>query len=525
MMVFRFKFELLGEFGAQIGALFMDFLSAHAHALGLSYANTTEFFYLQASLEQAEDFTNLISQRLPLSLSFRFVSVEVVQDKIEWQKQERLKPCIDVLEERAALEESSAHFGTLEPRISTFIYANQPCQTPTEVQAALGDMVRRLQAGETLIVETSRGQRALSCMPKEDSKVLFLDLASVLSLTRMDAKSAQTLCAFEKPNLIATLKEVFVEEFKSLEICAGLPYDFGLALLGRCLLQKDISYLFLSENAGAKANWSYTCTILSIPEQVFSVAKNGLLLPHTRTTMSPTLEFVSQEAPKEPHLLIYLNFDRPSCFWIYDEGDYKQLMRLDLPTHPSALIKQLQSNAKGRKLYANYQKAYPELCARLAQEPSTPLESSANLMDFLAGLVQVLGFSPIHDTRAITNYAKTFLRTKGPHIDFKLTKDPPNLNPAPTLRSAVSYTLGGTDAPTMCFGVLDSLAEFLGNIIYDAHTKFNLGKVYLCGNVFLEKVFLDLCLEYFPRECALTFPLKYMDYHTQSTCEQQVAQS
>ncbi|WP_235853050.1 protein hydE [Helicobacter labacensis] len=512
-MVFVFDFELVGEFGARVSALFMDFLAHHAHALNLSYATSLEHFYIEATPEQAKDFAQILSDRLPLSLSLRFGGVRISQEGVEWQNQDRACAPIGVLEESKALEQ-----GSIEPYLSAFIYHNQECATPAQVQTALEDMGRILQEGGALSVQTSRGLKTLSCKYIEGAKVLFLDLASVLSLTRMDTKGAQALCTFEKPSIIATLKEVFVSEFKSLEICACLPYDFGLALLARHLLKKDISYLFCQDSQSDQSDLSYTCALASVSERTFSVAKNGLLLPHTRTQMSPTLEFVSQEAPKEPHLLLYLSFERPSCFWVYDEN-YKELMRLSLPTCPSALIKQVQSNAKGRKLYANYQKAYPELCARLEQEPPIST-SSANLLDFLAGLAQLLGLSSTHDTRALFTHAKAFLRPKGPHIDFKLTKDPPNLNPTPTLRSALSYTLGGTDAPTMGFGILDSLAEFLGNVIYEAHIKFNLDKVYLCGDVFLEKVFLDLCLQHFPKECAQVFPLKYMDYHTKSTCEQ-----
>ncbi|WP_121020703.1 protein hydE [Helicobacter vulpis] len=505
-MVFVFTFESIGEFGAQVGALFMDFLAHHAHAQHLRCATSLKHFYLEATPERAEDFAQMLSQRLPLSLSFRFVGVEATQISPEWQDHARGCAPIDVLEMRQALEE-----GRLEPYLRAFVYQDQECATPKQVQAVLEQMADLLKKGESLQVGTSRGVKTLSCTYLEGARVLFLDLASVLSLTRSDSKSAQVLCAFEKPSIIATLKEVFVSEFKSLEICACLPYDFGLALLGHRLLEKDISYLFYKDSLTDHSDLNYTCTTPSIPEQVFSVAKNGLLLPHARAHANHTLEFVAQEAPKEPHLLVYLSFDRPSCLWLY-EDTYKQLMTMELATHPSVLIQQLQGNAKGRKLYANYKKAYPELCARLEQEPPTPQLPSANLMDFLAGLARVLGLSDTHDTHAIFTHAKTFLRPKGPHIDFKLTKDPPNLNPAPTLRSALSYTLGGTDAPTMCFGILESLAEFLGNVIYEAHDKFGLNQVYLCGDVFLEKVFLDLCLQYFPKECAQVFPLAHMDY-------------
>ncbi|WP_104750252.1 protein hydE [Helicobacter cynogastricus] len=502
-MVFVFKFQSVGEVGAHISALFMDFLAHHAHAQNLAYATALERFFLQASEQEAQNFAQILSDRLPLSLSFSFLGVELSQEKIEWQTQPKECPLLDILQEREALEKC-----LLKPYLSAFRYKNEAYTTPAQIQSALEQMTRTLQEGDTLTVQTTRGLKKLSCTPLEGAQVLFLDLASVLSCTRADHKSAQVLCALEKPSMIATLKEVFVNEFKSLEICACLPYDFGLALLARALLKKEIAYLFMADSSGV-ADFSYICNAPSLPAQVFSVGKSALLLPHAYTHAQDTLEFVRQEAPKEPHLLIYLNFERPSCFWVYEEG-YKQLIDLSVPTHPSAFIAQLKSNAKGRKLYANYQKAYPELCTRLEQEPSTPPEPSTNLLDFLGGLVRVLGFENTHNPRALFTHAKSFLRSKGPHIDFKLAKNPPNLNPAPTIRSAVSYTLGGTDVPTMCFGILDSLAEFLGNVIYDAQSQFKFNQVYLCGDVFLEKVFLDLCLEYFPKGCL--FPLTYMDY-------------
>ncbi|WP_104684872.1 protein hydE [Helicobacter bizzozeronii] len=499
---FVFKFESVGELGIQVGALFMDFLSAHAHAQGLSYAIAPEAFYLQATPEQAQSFADFLSQHLPLALSFKFVGVEVTGETPEFNASPKIAPPIDVLEERHALEQ-----GNLDG-IGEVIYEQKPCLDSAEITHAFCGILDRLQQKQHVIVKTSRGIYTLSCTPLENSSVLFMDLASILSLTRLDSRSAQALCTLEKPQLVAVLKEVFVSDFQSLEIYAQLPYDFGLAILAHLGLKRDISYLFMAPNPNTP-HLSYTTKAPSFPNQIFSVAKNGLLLPHARTHANPTLEFVRQEAPKEPHLVLYLNFERPTCCWVYD-GVYKELLRWQVPTSPSTLLQEVQKNAKGRKLYANYQKAYPELCARLEQSPIT--EPSRNLLDFLAGLLQVLGMSEAHDPYVLFNQAKSFLRTKGPYVDFKLAKDPPNLNPAPTLRSAMSYVLGGTDAPTMCFGILDSWAQFLGNIIYDTHTQFNLNYVYLCGEVFLQKVFLDLCMEYFPKECAPIFPLKHMDY-------------
>ncbi|CCB80002.1 protein hydE [Helicobacter bizzozeronii CIII-1] len=222
---FVFKFESVGELGIQVGALFMDFLSAHAHAQGLSYAIAPEAFYLQATPEQAQSFADFLSQHLPLALSFKFVGVEVTGETPEFNASPKIAPPIDVLEERHALEQ-----GNLDG-IGEVIYEQKPCLDSAEITHAFCGILDRLQQKQHVIVKTSRGIYTLSCTPLENSSVLFMDLASILSLTRLDSRSAQALCTLEKPQLVAVLKEVFVSDFQSLEIYAQLPYDFGLAIL------------------------------------------------------------------------------------------------------------------------------------------------------------------------------------------------------------------------------------------------------------------------------------------------------
>ncbi|BCZ17141.1 Protein hydE [Helicobacter sp. NHP19-003] len=506
MKTFAFKFKSVGTTG--LAPLFMDFMAHHAHAQGLSYATSDEVFYLKAPPNKAEDFAVQLSQRLPLAFSFSFTGIEVAKEALKWQEQEVACPPIDISCAKDFLDPTHKDFCAPKAHFESLSYHNQELTTPAQVQEAMQEAVQALQVGE-LVVQTSRGVITLAPKAQENARVLFMDLASVLSVTRLEPKSARVLCTYEKPAIRAPLKEVFSKEFGCLEIDACLPYDLGLALLAHFALKQGISYLFLNKAPQSPPNLAYECRAPSTPEQTYSVAQSGLMLPHALTSAKDTLDFIQQEAPQEPHLLIYLNFERPSCFWVFQEG-YKQLLSVEQETHPKALLAGLQSNAKGRKLYANYKQAFPSLCESLEQAPTTP--PSQNLLDFLAGLLQVLGFSKTHNPRAIFELATSFLRNKGPRVDFKLTKEPLSLNPTPTLRSAASYTLGGTDAPTMCFGILDSLAEFLGNVIYDAHTKFSCNRVYLCGEVFLQKVFLDLCLQYFPKECPALFPTNAMDY-------------
>lgn len=67
----------------------------------------------------------------------------------------------------------------------------------------------------------------------------------------------------------------------------------------------------------------------------------------------------------------------------------------------------------------------------------------------------------------------------------------------------MSFRLAGVENEILSLGILDSLAEFLGNFIWDNAQNFSVQEVTIAGDFFGEKVFLDLFMRYFPKTLAL----------------------
>ncbi|GAA8679620.1 hypothetical protein HpBT339_15870 [Helicobacter pylori] len=67
----------------------------------------------------------------------------------------------------------------------------------------------------------------------------------------------------------------------------------------------------------------------------------------------------------------------------------------------------------------------------------------------------------------------------------------------------MSFRLAGVENEILSLGILDSLAEFLGNFIWDNAQNFSVQEVTIAGDFFGEKVFLDLFVQYFPKTLTL----------------------
>lgn len=505
-MVFSFRFSVQ-DLG--LVDLFGRFLAYHACQQNIAYATElnkdTYCFYIKSGVEQAGDFATTMSQRLPASLNFKFLGIEKMQDlELTWQDRTPIRPNVDILEMQTLLDKTSPLFGALETCVQDLIYLERPLRDRRVIQESFKDMAERIQQGQILHIATSRGCRAFSSQLLPRARVLFLDLSSLLSLTRMDKKGAQVLAAYEKPTTHTSVKEIFAKDLLepgTAEIQACLPYDIVLCFLGRLLLDLDMPYVFMQESS-QKACLRYTCPDVYVPDRCLTMAKNGLLIWHGQHTLEHALKALETSR----HALIYLSFDHPSCFWI-KEGVYKHLIHTRIDTNINSIIQHIQEHPKGKKLYANYKNGFGTLCHSLEQI-HTQNPPSDNLLDLLGMVAQMLGLGQNLDGRVIFEHAKAFLRQKGPRIDFKLANQNGRvvLDGLATIKTAMSFHLAGVEDATLCFGVLDSLAEFLGNFIYDTCTNFSVDRVCLCGDVFLEKVFLDLCVEYFPKECTLIWP-------------------
>ena len=70
----------------------------------------------------------------------------------------------------------------------------------------------------------------------------------------------------------------------------------------------------------------------------------------------------------------------------------------------------------------------------------------------------------------------------------------------------MSFALAGVEKELIAYGVLDSLAEFMGGFVRDVVQNYAMKQVFLCGDMLSHKVFLDKILLYLPRDITLILP-------------------
>ncbi len=211
-------------------------------------------------------------------------------------------------------------------------------------------------------------------------------------------------------------------------------------------------------------------------------------------------------------LVCYLSMAHSSAVWIYDGASYKQALPVRFASSEASMLETLAREYKGAdRLLANYQAHFGALGA-LELEASPRI--STNLTDIFAIIARVLGFceSGASDDCAkesLLNYAKLCLRDKGPSIDYKLKKAPQGgieLDYPRILRSCMSFALAGVEREMIAFGVLDSLAEFMGNFVRDMSQNYAIKQAFICGDMLSHKIFFDKILLYLPRDITLILP-------------------
>ncbi len=324
----------------------------------------------------------------------------------------------------------------------------------------------------------------------------------------MPLEDAQYLASLEKPSIKAPLKSVFKDTFKNDEIIAQLPYDPILNLLCHILQDEGIEFVFTHESRSCEALLHYEA-LFKTPKRLITPAKNFVLENHLSTLpFKDELEFL-RETPNS--IVLYLSFKRPTRLLLHANGSLKTLLSISFDFNQ--IFNLLKQDEKASRMLQNYAAKFPDFYARIAELSQYNL-GGANLLDFFRILGFILGCSEDFHSHSVISLAKECLRPKGPRIDYKILKDDSlkmALNFSKIMHSAMSFRLAGVENEILSLGILDSLAEFLGNFIWDNAQNFSVQEVTIAGDFFGEKVFLDLFVRYFPKTLALKTHL-FLDY-------------
>jgi len=149
-----------------------------------------------------------------------------------------------------------------------------------------------------------------------------------------------------------------------------------------------------------------------------------------------------------------------------------------------------KSGKNAKKLVENYRNKFED-----ADDKRFEFEKMGDIYKLWGVLSIVLGFYEGADVKngakVLCENANSFKGKKGPRIDYKLIRegDKARLDSLRVIKTAMSFKLAGIDAPTLCFGVVESFAEFVSNLMDEISQDYEIDGVCMNGSLFsLEKL-------------------------------------
>ncbi|MFP6271685.1 hydrogenase biosynthesis protein HydE [Helicobacter pylori] len=503
-MVFVFLFKCVNEKTSLNFTPLLEQMACNLQVRFYSvYKDNTTSFYLQASAEITLEFAQKLSEILPFSLDFSFLSLKEITEPLDenlFQTTSLSKPLfMNAKEHQDFLDKNASLYADTLGLIKNTAFKGDIIHSPKELIDCLTQLKEALKTQDFIPVHTSRGALSLS-LKKPSPSVIFSDLSSVLSCTKLPLEDAKYLASLEKPSIKAPLKSVFKDTFKNDEIIAQLPFDPILNLLCHILQDEGIEFVFMHESRSCEALLHYEA-LFKTPKRLITPAKKFVLENNLSAIIfKDELEFLKET----PHsIVLYLSFKHPTRLLLHANGSLKTLLSVSFDFNK--IFNALKQDEKASRMLQNYATKFPDFYARIVELSKYNL-GGANLLDFFQILGFVLGYSEDFCAQSVIPLAKECLRPKGPRIDYKILKDDSlkmALNFSKIMHSAMSFRLAGVENEILSLGILDSLAEFLGNFIWDNAQNFSVQEVTIAGDFFGEKVFLDLFVRYFPKTLAL----------------------
>ncbi|WP_305862157.1 protein hydE [Helicobacter pylori] len=503
-MAFVFLFKCVNEETSLNFTPLLEQMACNLQARFYSvYKDNTTSFYLQASAEITLEFAQKLSEILPFSLDFSFLSLKEITEPLDenlFQTTSLSKPLfMNAKEHQNFLDKNASLYADTLGLIKNTAFKGAIIHSPKELIDCLTQLKETLKTQDFIPVHTSRGALSLS-LKNPSPSVIFSDLSSVLSCTKLPLEDAKYLASLEKPSIKAPLKSVFKDTFKNDEIIAQLPYDPILNLLCHILQDEGIEFVFTHESRSCEALLHYEVLFKTL-KRLITPTKKFVLENHLSTfPFKDELEFLRET----PHsIVLYFSFKHPTRLLLHANGSLKTLLSVGFDFNQ--IFNLLKQDEKASRMLQNYATKFPDFYARIVELSQYNL-GGANVLDFFQILGFVLGYSEDFHSHSVISLAKECLRPKGPRIDYKILKDDSlkmALNFSKIMHSAMSFRLAGVENEILSLGILDSLAEFLGNFIWDNAQNFSVQEVTIAGDFFGEKVFLDLFVQYFPKTLTL----------------------
>lgn len=144
-----------------------------------------------------------------------------------------------------------------------------------------------------------------------------------------------------------------------------------------------------------------------------------------------------------------------------------------------------EEDETSKKLVTNYRVKFPEVDGREFE-----FDKMGDIYTLWGIIGIILGFYEGKDIKSsakrLYDFAYSFKGQKGPRIDYKLIRDGEKvrLDTLKALKTSMSFKLAGLDAPTLCFGVMESCAEFVSNLMDEINGDYEMDGICMTGSLF-----------------------------------------
>jgi len=477
--------------------------------ISLSKENDKIYIYTSTNEEEVQKFANALDKELPQSIFLGKIDAKVV-DKTENNSQNfpsvSLPPCPECLKKLVKNYDFTQNCEVCG-------YKNN--LTSRSYEKEIKEWAKKITQNETITIKTMNGIYEISKVTKESEIVVASDLKAVAKYFVSFEGDAKALASIEKPTInlkpninFRTLTSIFdVSNYK-----VKLPDDAILTLLSFELSQ-EVPLLGLKKAIKA-VDFDFEVEIQKpICGVVTDTKKHKFIITSgERGLIKPNIQEYNPD--KKPYFGYFgvlnqynLNDKTTMAFPLYKKHPSKVFMNspkfglVDYVSFDfefkdfSEIFAEISIDETGKKLMQNFKNKQPELFANALE---SNLKSDYKGVYYLWGLIGcVLGFDTNIQASAkkLLQLSNEALTKKGPRIDYKLKEKSNNLNPLWALRTAMSFKLAGVDDNLICYGVIESFAEFLNNLYEGVNRDTPLDGAIIVGDLY-EGEFLNKTYTY-----------------------------
>lgn len=526
-------------------------------------------FFVNGREENLSLFATRLQSEIPLSLYFIFKNVEVAKNMTkEYSTNITKNTCsfdFSLGEINAIKDINNINFCNIfdfpHSKIDFEIYyKNNVLDSKDSLKSALLEIVSILENNKSVILQTTKGKIEISLDTKDFDFIIANDIANISVYTRASKDEIEALATFEKPSITLRIKELFIDELGFSKALFILPYDVILYIISSLLLDKEIAFLYAKKvessnkfsdieskintestlESSIKTNKKLAQT--QKQDKDIKLSQNSIvILDYQSDFKDEFFEIVVgqrgyfiqkkflQNDSKNGNLnkidsnfldftfnnrydklfISYISTLNETIFGILDNKNLTKTINIHFDMNPKNILDSIAKRPNGTKLLQNYKQNFKDSLERIKALDSTPKYTN-NILDIFAVVSFILGFELKKEQVLI--FAESYLRDIGPKIDFKNINVNGELyyDNISTIHSIMSFTLAGIDNETLCFGMVESLIDYLILLMRDISVNYGVENMGIAGDIFANTTFFDRLSKKFPLDLNLIFP-NYLD--------------